>query len=73
MTNQLIDTQTRPTTKRHTVKRCVHCGADSGLVRRTYYRGGTGYVPVIECADQAACSERWARGHGIVWRLPVAP
>jgi len=69
----MVATETRKSERRHTVKRCPTCGCAENLVWRTYWKGGVGHVSRLECADQAACSNRWARINHIVWSLPVAP
>ena len=53
------------TPRRQTVRRCVHCGATDGLVRRMEYIGGLGYVPRIRCANEVECWARFDRQHNL--------
>lgn len=45
---------------------CGHCGhSGEDVVERSGYVGGSGYRPFAECADQAACWQRWDAQNGL--------
>ena len=43
---------------------CRHCGhKGKGVIERTVYVGGQGWVKVVECEDRVACWKRWDKQH----------